>query len=398
MKFKKYLRNQSKMKISEKRSLYIFVLCFLTIGFNGTLPAKNKDKTIEVNVLTFKKSSKTGHEMIQKAIDYASANNINTVIIPDGEYQIDATLLKGITLKSNIHLKLEKNAVLKAIPSDSTHYNIVRIENVENVKISGGKILGERFEHKGKGGEWGHGLNIRNAVNLELKDISINDCWGDAIYITGTSKDISISNIICDNNRRQGISVIAVNGLIIKESTFKNTHGTGPAAGIDLEPNNSNEVVQNVLIENCRFTNNTLGIHMYGRRGPSINIKAINCLVDSNIIGVSLRYEGVNQVELSNIKISNSKDQGLRVFDGSKDVRMSQITITGSLKNAITIADATNVELSDFTVVNYLEGLLIKDSNQIKLKSFNFKTDSKTANNVDISKSNNVSMIDFDIN
>ena len=384
------------MKLSNK-FFYIFVLLFLTISFNGAVIAHNEGKVKEVNVLNFKKTSKTDHEMIQKAIDHAAANNINTVIIPDGEYQIDATLLKGITLKSNIHLKLENDAILKAIPSDSSHYNIVRIENVENVKISGGKIYGERYEHRGKRGEWGHGLNIRNAVNLELKDISINDCWGDAIYITGTSKDISIYNIICDNNRRQGISVIAVNGLIIKESTFKNTHGTGPAAGIDLEPNDPNEVVQNVLIENCKFNNNTLGIHMYGRRGTSINIKAINCLVDNNIIGVSLRYDGVNQVELSNIKISNSRDQGLRVFDGSKDVKMSQITITGSRKNAITIADATNVELSDFNVVNYLEGLLIKDSNEIKLKSINLKTDSKTASNIDISNSSNVSMIDFDI-
>lgn len=386
------------MKI-KKNYCYIVLVLFITVSINEGVLAQNKIKTEDVNVLMFKKSSNDDREMIQKAVDYAAANKIRVVFIPDGNYEIEATNPRGIVLGDNIHLKLGDKAILKALPTKSTNYSILRVHNAENVTVSGGKILGERNEHIGTTGEWGHGVVIRDAMNVELRDISINDCWGDGIYIAGTSKDILVSNVICDNNRRQGMSVIAVNGLIVKGSTFKNTNGTAPMAGIDLEPNNPNELVTNVLIESCKFINNERkGLHMFGLFGPVNKVKVINCIMDNNSIGVSLWYDGITQIELSNIKISNSKKQGVRIIQGSEDIQMSEISITESAENAIYISEAKNVDLSNISVKNYSEGILIEKSDEIKLKTINLKSDTVPASNIDISHSSKVIMIDVEVN
>ena len=403
MKLKKHLVSQRNMEIRKNKYFYMFALIVLTFNFNGSLQAQNKDKAKEVNVSTFKKSSKTDHEMIQKAIDYASTNNINTVIIPDGEYQIDVTSLNGIALKSNIHLKLDDNAVLKALPSNSSHTIVVRVHDVENVIISGGKVVGERYEHIGTTGEWGMGIDIKNSTNVELRDISASDCWGDGVYIAAPgSKDVLMSNVICDNNRRQGMTVIAVDGFIIKDCVFKNTNGTAPEAGIDFEPNDSTQIAQNILIENTKFLNNAgIGLHLYGWFGPTTNVKVVNCILDNNPIGIDMEYKGIYNIEFSNLKISNCKTQGMRILEDVKDLKMSQISITGSRwGNAITIFGATNIELTNFDVDNYTEGLIIKDSKNIKLKSINMNSSfakAKSRKTVEIINSSNVSMIDFNM-
>src|SRR5690554_3104192 len=62
---------------------------------NGEEPEPVTPK--EVSVTTFRRSSSTDLEMIQKTVDYASANKIPVVTVPDGVYEIDATT--GVALK-----------------------------------------------------------------------------------------------------------------------------------------------------------------------------------------------------------------------------------------------------------------------------------------------------------
>jgi Right handed beta helix region len=164
-------------------------------------------------------------------------------------------------------------AVLKAIPNDSKKYSVLRVSNALNIAVIGGTLEGERDQHSGKTGEWGMGVWIgEGAEHVTISGVTATKMWGDGFYIQGAN-DVKLCSVTADNNRRQGLSIIQVNGLEIKNSTFKNTRGTRPSAGIDIEPDNDEQHVANVRIHDSQFLNNA---------GPGIAVVAKKSLV-SNI-------------------------------------------------------------------------------------------------------------------
>ena len=211
-------------------------------------------------------------------------NNINTIQSDDLNNEVtitrDYTVTipwsggPGLKLASNCTLFL--NATLTVAPNDYKVYNIVQIKQKQNVKIKGGKIVGDVGRHRyveGSTSEWGMGVDIEESQDVVLEDLYITKCCGDGIYISGgnepsigvynhASRNVTIRNVTCDDNRRQGLSVIHVDGLIVRNCSFVNTgktEFTAPGAGIDIEPNVKNErnqSVKNVVIDNCIIKNN----------------------------------------------------------------------------------------------------------------------------------------------
>ena len=72
-------------------------------------------------------------------------NENTTVYIPDGTYMINVD--QPLKPRSNQTITLSSNAVLKALPSANGYNAVVRMSGVSQVNISGGKIVGERYEH-----------------------------------------------------------------------------------------------------------------------------------------------------------------------------------------------------------------------------------------------------------
>ena len=283
---------------------------------------------------------------IQEAINHASLIENVFVYIPEGTYMIKAHVdgadrlqyLKdegGLELLDNIKLLLHGNAVLKAIPNDKKQYNILRIFNKTNVQVEGGTIEGERVNHTGSGGEWGYGIAITGGSNISIKNINIYDCWGDGINTqvyfgetqTFSPDKVFIDNVISNNNRRQGLSIEALTNSIIKNSTFKNTNGTLPSAGIDIEPWGGEHIVENVVIDNCNFEGNSgLGLILHGY--SIFNIKVKNCYFDDNkspegdiscLWGSDVLFENniisktIKFTDYKNIKIVNNKTTNINL-------------------------------------------------------------------------------------
>ncbi|MCK9617757.1 MAG: hypothetical protein M0R21_07960 [Lentimicrobiaceae bacterium] len=102
-------------------------------GSTSTLPVTmnaNKNitanfKAMQVTNADVKSTGATGNGStddtgaIQAAIDQVAPGG--TVLIPDGTYMINAVTL--LNLKSNMTLKMENGAILKALPNSNTHYN-----------------------------------------------------------------------------------------------------------------------------------------------------------------------------------------------------------------------------------------------------------------------------------
>jgi polygalacturonase len=209
---------------------------------------------------------------IQAAIDEVAGKG-GTVLIPDGTYMVNAIADNRLSLKSNVTLKLANGAVLKAIANGSEHYSVLQISSVSNVAVIGGTLEGDRNQHSGKSGEWGMGILISGgADHVTISGVTAAKMWGDGFYIEGAN-NVKFCSVTAENNRRQGLSVIQVSGLEIKNSSFRNTHGTRPSAGVDIEPDTDEQHVTNVRIHDTQFLDNA---------GPGVAVVAKKSLV-SNI-------------------------------------------------------------------------------------------------------------------
>lgn len=320
--------------------------------------------TTEVNVLDFESAAATDHEMIQLAIDYAYDNGIAGVFVPAGVYEIDAAGVngdRGIGLRDGITLRLDPAAVLKAIPNNAGTYSIVRIQNVTSAKLTGGTILGERKEHGGTTGEWGMGIDIRDADSITVQDVLIKYCWGDGIYVGGNTpcRDILIENTTCDSNRRQGISLVHVDRVLVRNSVLSNTIGTQPQSGIDLEPNSS-QTVKNVLITGTSFVKNRgKGLLAFAGAGAVTDIRIENCVADSNYnSGIDLNggapsigEKRVRRVSISNVTITNTVQDGIYIRTSSH-IDIDSTSVLESGLRAIWVLNSNDISLDSFTVRN----------------------------------------------
>lgn len=193
---------------------------------------------------------------IQAAIDAAAQTKGSTVLVPAGTYMVDVDHKKALKLKSDMTLKLAPGATIKAIPTDKPHYAVLAIWGVSNVWVTGGTLYGERDQHKGKGGQWGIGLFVgRGAKHVTVIGVTSKKMWGDGFYVED-AENVRFCSVVADANRRQGLSITDANGVLVSNSVFKNTYGTRPMAGIDLEPYKDEHVIRDVRILDSKFINN----------------------------------------------------------------------------------------------------------------------------------------------
>ena len=262
-------------------------------------------------------------DAIQAAIDALPAGG-GTVHVPAGTYMIDAA--RAINLRSNVRLEMADEARLTASPNGLKRYHVIKVWRADNAQIVGGRIVGERNQHLASEGEWGYGINISASRNVTVTGTHISDCWGDGIWIGALGKgasadlsmDVTVQNVVCDNNRRQGMSIGPCQRVRIINCTFSGTHGTKPESGIDLEPMNQGDV-RDVLIEGCTLT---------GNHGCGVEI-----------------HHSVSGLVIRQCTIQGNDGYGILAVD-MDGLTVEGNTITGNGLNGITLAGRT----SDVTV------------------------------------------------
>ena len=195
-------------------------------------------------------------DALQAAVNEVGGSG-GTVHVPEGIYRIDA--LRSVRLRSDMTLRLDNGAVLRAAPNDQGHSAVLLLQSVADVNIVGGVIEGERAGHLGSEGEWGMGLSILSSQRVAVDGVTARECWGDGFYIGDAgSRDITLCGVLADHNRRQGLSITQGKRLVVRDSVFQRTEGTEPEAGLDIEPDRGDAVDQ-VLIERNVFRDNAGG-------------------------------------------------------------------------------------------------------------------------------------------
>ena len=231
--------------------------------------------------------------------------------------------------------------------------------------------------------EWRHALSLRGCENVTVEDLTLADSGGDGIYLgvganNATNLNITIRDVVCDGNNRQGISVITAENLLIEDCAFINTRGTAPEAGIDFEPNRPQERLVNCVLRNCRSENNAgHAYHFYlgqmHEESPPASIRLENCTSKGNerystYLGIANRKgERTIRGSIEYIDCQFDADQGAAVYingneaDGCKirlerceiirrdepDSRTAPITIVAPRQLDL---DAGNVEIIDCVI------------------------------------------------
>lgn len=197
---------------------------------------------------------------IQGAIDKAGPGD--TVFIPPFEFMVDA--LKGsdgygsggLFLKSNMTLALSSGAILRAIPNVATHYTIVTLRGIENVKVVGpGAIIGDRDTHPDIGtSQFGFGIAMMGgSKNIVVQNLPISKLWGDGLTILDASK-VLIDQVTTDSCKRQNMSLISAQEVSITNSIFKNAW----FSALDLEADIPSQTISSVLVKGCMFLNSNM--------------------------------------------------------------------------------------------------------------------------------------------
>lgn len=184
----------------------------------------------------------------------------DTIILPDYSLTLSA---HGLSLRDNSVLIFQKNSKLLIERNDLIQYQLIKVHGVSNVKILNANLEGDRKSHIGKQGEWGHGISIRESKDVIIDNFFVRDFWGDGIYVGHNSRispsNITIKNGILDNNRRNGLSITNAVNMVISNIFVSNTHGTDPMFGIDIEPNNPGNYIDNIFINDVTTFNNANG-------------------------------------------------------------------------------------------------------------------------------------------
>lgn len=215
----------------------------------------------------------------------------NTVYISGGDYYTNVdTEVTVMDVASNT--TIYNSGVFHIIPTNQDTYRFFRVQDKNNITISGGTLIGDKDTHTGSSGEWGHGISIQGSANVLIQNITFSSFWGDGLEVssstTGKSKYVTIENCTITNSRRQGISVVGADKVKIDNCNISNVSGTSPQAGIDFEPFRAGEYNIDCVVSNCTFNNNSgAGILVYGKN-KGINI--FNCI--SNNLGLSVTAEG----------------------------------------------------------------------------------------------------------
>ena len=236
----------------------------------------------------------------------------NRVVIEDGAYSVAASSGgAALSLVSRTAIQCDGNILLR--PNAFAQCYVVLIKDCEKVSISGrGAIAGDKNEHLGASGEWGMGIHIVNSNNIELSGISVNNCWGDCIYIGQDSKDISIRNCHIDQGRRQGISITSASNVSIFNCYIENVRGKMPGAAVDIEPNKSQRV-ENVRVDGIRVKNCEIGMQVLGSvEGASIsNVSFKNCSVE-NVNSIPYSLSRAEDCSVVNCEAKSSTQRAIR--------------------------------------------------------------------------------------
>jgi len=234
-----------------------------------------------------------------------------------------------IIRRDNLRVVFEPGVVVtaKAGAFPGTSDSLITARGRSNLVFSGYGATLRMQKAEYTTGEWRMVLNLLSCSHVLIEGLVLRDSGGDGIYLGnagGSAQpyclDVHIRDVTCDNNRRQGISVISARDLLIEGSLLKNTNGTAPQAGIDLEPNRATEHLVNCVVRDTRIENNAgacmaVATLNQDATSPPLDVTFENIYCTSRGASSAITYSGVGpasgQAEFRDVLVDGFRSTGV---------------------------------------------------------------------------------------
>ena len=322
---------------------------------SSTTQAIGKNPTNGVKASTFGYNSSNATNALKAAI-----NSSNSTIIVDrqsGDWIVDPLYFDGLRNKTIV---FEDGVVLRA--RNGAYRNsdrLFQLVNSSNVQIIGyGATL--KMNKSAHSGQQNHVLSLVSSSNITIKGLTVRDGGGDGLYISRYREgeycsNIRIEDVISTNNQRQGITIVSVDGLVVKNSTFSRSNGQSPGAGVDFESESVRDRFTNIIFDNCGFRdNNGPGVMTAFSKTSSssipLDITFNNSYLTNNSLSNPRSYPTEIELGMSTYNINNPI-KGTITFNG--------LTVENSRWGAIftkKTAEAYNVVVKNAVIKNVSKG------------------------------------------
>jgi hypothetical protein len=237
-------------------------------------------------------------DAILAAIAAMPASN-SALTFPPGTYIVNSDYVNGLKFDGKSHFVVNGyGAVIKvkdAAPV-TTNHEVMFFINCQNGAINGLTIDGNRANRTITTETASHCLSITDyCSDIVVNDVVCKNSTSDGLYVSTTvlgtqasyPTDIVLSNCIADNAYRNGLSAIGSLRLTVSGGEYKNTNGTLPECGIDVEPDagytfgNRETIIEGVRL----FNNDGYGLALGGPVGLNQNILIANVTGANNDLG-----------------------------------------------------------------------------------------------------------------
>lgn len=196
--------------------------------------------------------------------------------------------IRSIRIPSNSTLTFEEGTVVEGMGTLNTSEKMMYMYDVDNIVIRGYGTLFKDHRENYTSDQWRHIFSLEGVSNAVIEGMAANDSGGDGFYLGAgsvrkVSENIKFINVSANNNRRSGMSITTAKNVDIINPILSNTKGEGPQAGLNLEPNNTENRLEGVRIENPRTSGNTGPGIMVGPGQLSDSDRLIDVVISNHV-------------------------------------------------------------------------------------------------------------------
>lgn len=322
---------------------------------------------------------------INKAIERAARHKGDTVFFPAGKY-----LCYSIHLKSNVAIKLDKNAmILAARPDDKYgydtpefnpdsmyqdfghshwHNSLIWGENIKNVTICGeGLIDGSDVLTRGSGKSRNSkvinankALALKNCEEVKISGVRFLNCGHFAMLLTGVDK-LLIEDVIVDTNR-DGIDIDCCEDVVVRRCKINTLNDDAIVLKCSYALGWA-KPTRNVIVEDCDVSGYDTGSFMDGTKRTTVKSVPDRDGPTGRIKLGTESSTAFRDITVRNCRFNHCRGLAIETVDGAplENVEFSDITMNDICNSPIYIRLGNRMRSPEGTNPSTINGVRINN-------------------------------------